>query len=149
MPGTWSPVSRVRCRATGLMRVRGRRFRRASWPTPTGCWRRRGQHRLTVRRTAPCGAGSRTRSSSRVNWLLQNVERADEGGHLKQGVEQDRIVSVHDPEMRHGRKSRSQRFDGHKASVAVEPESQLITAVGGAVWQCPGCARCSGAGRAE
>lgn len=61
--------------------------------------------------------------------LLQDVERADEGVRLKQGMEQDRIVSVHDPEMRHGRKSRSQRFDGHKASVAVEPESQLITAV--------------------
>ena len=31
--------------------------------------------------------------------------------------------------MSHGRKSSSQRFDGHKAAVAVDPESQLITAV--------------------
>ena len=42
-------------------------------------------------------------------------------------------MSVHDPEMRHGRKSRSQRFDGHKAAVAVDPAPggppQLITAV--------------------
>jgi hypothetical protein len=30
--------------------------------------------------------------------------------------------------MRHGRKSASKRFDGHKAAVAVDPESQLITA---------------------
>jgi hypothetical protein len=30
--------------------------------------------------------------------------------------------------MRHGRKSASKRFDGHKAQVAVDPESQLITA---------------------
>ena len=28
-------------------------------------------------------------------------------------------MSVHDPEMRHGHKSSSKRFDGHKASVAV------------------------------
>jgi hypothetical protein len=37
-------------------------------------------------------------------------------------------VSEHDPEMRHGRKSASKRFDGHKAQVAVDPESQLIMA---------------------
>jgi Transposase DDE domain len=37
-------------------------------------------------------------------------------------------VSVHDPEMRHGRKSARRRFDGHKAAIAVDPESPLITA---------------------
>jgi hypothetical protein len=31
--------------------------------------------------------------------------------------------------MRHGRKSKSKRFDGHKAAIAVDAESQLITAV--------------------
>jgi len=30
--------------------------------------------------------------------------------------------------MRHARKSARQRFDEHKAQVAVDPESQLITA---------------------
>jgi hypothetical protein len=48
---------------------------------------------------------------------------------LKEGVSRDRIVSVHDPEMRHGRKSSSKRFDGHKAAIAVDADSQLITAV--------------------
>ncbi len=48
---------------------------------------------------------------------------------LKQGVSRDRIVSVHDPEMRHGHKSTSKRFEGHKAAVAVDPVSQLFTAV--------------------
>ena len=38
-------------------------------------------------------------------------------------------MSVHDPEMRHGRKSASKRFDGHKAAVAVDADEQLITAV--------------------
>ncbi len=60
--------------------------------------------------------------------LLQDIERREDGTHLKQGVSPDRIVSVHDPEMRHGRKSERRRFDGHKAQVAVDPESQLITA---------------------
>jgi hypothetical protein len=48
---------------------------------------------------------------------------------LKHGVAPDRLISVHDPEMRHGRKSSSHRFDGHKAQVATETDSQLITAV--------------------
>ena len=48
---------------------------------------------------------------------------------LKRGVSRDRMVSVHDPDMRHGHKSSSRRFDGHKASVAVDTDSQLITAV--------------------
>jgi hypothetical protein len=61
--------------------------------------------------------------------LLQDVERRDDGGDLKKGVSRDRIPSVHDPEIRHGHKSSSLRFDGYKAAVAVDTDSQLITAV--------------------
>ena len=74
--------------------------------------------------------------------LLQDVKRstdgdtvgddaddADGGVSLKDGVSKDRMVSVHDPEMRHGHKSKRKRFDGHKAAVVVDTDSQLITAV--------------------
>jgi len=61
--------------------------------------------------------------------LLQDVERKPEGPTIKEGVAQDRVISVHDPEMRHGRKSKAKRFDGHKAAIAVDTETQLITAV--------------------
>ena len=67
--------------------------------------------------------------------LLQDVKRVGEGDDdgdevsLKEGVSKDRIVSVHDLEMRHGHKSKRKRFDGHKAAVAVDTDSQLITAV--------------------
>lgn len=70
--------------------------------------------------------------------LLQDVERmeggdgdgrADDWVSLKEGVSQDRMLLVHDPEMRHGHKSSSRRFDGHKAAIAVDTDSQLITAV--------------------
>ena len=69
--------------------------------------------------------------------LLQDVERkgGDDDGHgdggvsLKEGVSRDRMMSVHDPEMRHGRKSSSKRFDGHKAAIVVDTDTQLITAV--------------------
>jgi len=57
----------------------------------------------------------------------QDVEvREDGGAQLKQGVAKDRIVSVHDPEMRHGRKSRRVRFDGHKGEIVVDAESGTI-----------------------
>jgi transposase len=61
--------------------------------------------------------------------LVQDVERRDDGPALKQGVAKDRVVSVHDPEMRHGRKSASKRFDGHKAAVVVDTDEPLIVAV--------------------
>ena len=38
-------------------------------------------------------------------------------------------MAIHDPEMRHGRKSASKRFDGHKGALAVDTDEQLITAV--------------------
>jgi len=61
--------------------------------------------------------------------LAQDIERRENGPSLKQGVAPDRLISVHDPEMRHGRKSSSHRFNGHKAQVAVDTDSQLITTV--------------------
>ena len=61
--------------------------------------------------------------------LLQDVERTGDGIGLKDGVSKDRMISVHDPEMRHGHKSSSRRFDGHKAAIVVDTDSQLITAV--------------------
>ena len=61
--------------------------------------------------------------------LLQDVERAEGGMSLKDGVSRDRMMSVHDPEMRHGHKSSRRRFDGHKGAIVVDTGSQLITAV--------------------
>ena len=62
--------------------------------------------------------------------LMQDVETSATGETcIKDGVAKDRIVSTTDVEMRHGRKSASTRFDGHKAAVATDVDSQLITAV--------------------
>ena len=61
--------------------------------------------------------------------LLQDVERAGDGICLRDGVSRDRMMSVHDPEMRHGHKSSSRRFDGHKAAIVVDTGTQLITEV--------------------
>jgi transposase len=56
----------------------------------------------------------------------------DEDGvpRLHRGTRSQRILSTVDPEMRHGRKSSSQRFDGYKIHAAVtNTEVPLITAV--------------------
>ena len=42
--------------------------------------------------------------------LLQGVERVEGGVSLKDGVSKDRMMSVHDPEMRHGHKSSRRRL---------------------------------------
>jgi transposase len=61
--------------------------------------------------------------------LVQDVERREDGPALTQGVAKDRLLSVHDPEMRHGRKSASKRFNGHKAAIVVDTDEPIITAV--------------------
>jgi len=61
----------------------------------------------------------------------QDVERDNNGeGKLSQGVAPNRRISLEDEEMRHGRKSRSQRFDGYKRHVLRDLDSGLVRAVG-------------------
>ena len=47
---------------------------------------------------------------------------------LRRGVAEDRRVSIEDPDMRHGRKSKSKRFNGYKQHIAADLETNLILA---------------------
>ena len=49
---------------------------------------------------------------------------------IRQGVARDRRISITDAEMRHGRKTRSQRVDGYKRHVLRDLDSELVRAVG-------------------
>jgi hypothetical protein len=61
----------------------------------------------------------------------QDVEEdADGSPALRRGVARERRISVEDPQMRHGRKSRSVRFDGYKRHVLKDLDSGLVRAVG-------------------
>src|SRR3954464_10175905 len=53
---------------------------------------------------------------------------------LHRGTRADRIISTVDPEMRHGRKSQHQRFDGYKLSAAATNTAQPLIC---AVWVAP------------
>jgi transposase len=58
----------------------------------------------------------------------QDVEAGDDGVfRIFDGVAKDRTVSVVDPEARHGHKSESRGFDGYKAHIAVDPDSEIVT----------------------
>ena len=61
----------------------------------------------------------------------QDFDIDDDGiPRLHRGTASDRIISTVDREMRHGRKSQHQRFDGYKLSAAVTNTAEpLITAI--------------------
>lgn len=63
--------------------------------------------------------------------LGQDFDVEEDGvPRLHHGTRQDRILSTVDTEMRHGRKSQHQRFDGYKLhAAATNSEQPLITAV--------------------
>ena len=60
--------------------------------------------------------------------VAQDVETDPGSGapRLRQDVAKDRIVSTTDPEMRHGRKSKSRRFNGHKMHVVTDADTELV-----------------------
>ena len=67
-----------------------------------------------------------------LGWMLTKIlgddveETADGGSKIRQGTASDRFISLRDTEMRHGRKSASKRFDGHKVSTSIDQVSELI-----------------------
>jgi hypothetical protein len=59
----------------------------------------------------------------------QDLETAEDGSvRVWQGVAADRRISIEDAEMRHGRKSRTKRFDGYKEHIARDLDSPAIVA---------------------
>ncbi len=58
------------------------------------------------------------------------ADESEEGNpQIRQGVARDRVISHSDPEMRHGRKSASRRFDGHKLDIITDEESEMVLGV--------------------
>jgi transposase len=75
----------------------------------------------------------------RVAWGLAAARQVrdqdvvcDEQGRarIRQGVAKDRRISIEDPQMRHGRKTKSVRIDGYKRHVLCDLDTELVPAVG-------------------
>lgn len=59
----------------------------------------------------------------------QDIDEGTDGlFRIVRGVAPDRVISTVDPEARHGHKTASRSFDGYKGHVAVDAESEIITA---------------------
>jgi transposase len=59
----------------------------------------------------------------------QDIEETADGRFIiAQGVAPDRVISVVDPQARHGHKSNARGFDGYKGHVAIDPDSEVICA---------------------
>lgn len=59
----------------------------------------------------------------------QDIEQREDGVfRILRGVAKDRVISTVDPEARHGHKTAARGFDGYKGHVAVDPNSEIITA---------------------
>lgn len=59
----------------------------------------------------------------------QDIEDGEGKVRLREGVAPDRVVSTTDPEMRHGHKTSSGKFNGSKAHVAIDEATELVTDV--------------------
>jgi hypothetical protein len=59
----------------------------------------------------------------------QDLEQTDDGlFRIARRVAPDRVISTVDPEARHGHKTAARGFDGYKGHVAIDPDSEIITA---------------------
>lgn len=61
-------------------------------------------------------------------WRQDLEEREGGGISIRRGVAEDRRISIEDPDMRHGRKSKTKRFNGFKQHIASDLDSKLIVA---------------------
>jgi hypothetical protein len=61
--------------------------------------------------------------------LGQDLEEGEDGSfRIAKGTSRDRVVSTVDPESRHGRKTASRKYEGYKGHVAIDPDSEIVTA---------------------
>ena len=77
----------------------------------------------------PMTAELREASTLLCTVLGQDLEQRDDGVfRIVRGVAPDRVISTVDPEARHGHKTSARGFDGYKGHVAIDPDSEVITA---------------------
>jgi len=67
-----------------------------------------------------------------LGWMIAKIlgddVETDHSGQsqIAEGTAADRLISLEDPEMRHGRKSAAHKFNGYKASTSIDQASELI-----------------------
>ena len=71
-----------------------------------------------------------TRAATLLATVLgQDLEEGTDGVfRIARRVARDRVISTVDPQSRHGHKTAARGFDGYKGHVALDPDSEIITA---------------------
>ena len=78
-----------------------------------------------------CGADTALgRSMELLATVVGQDLATDQDGvfHIVRKVAKDRVISTVDPQARHGRKTSARGFDGYKGHIAIDPDSEMITA---------------------
>lgn len=108
---------------------------RIDWADPLARRRHLGELVVLGRQVLAATAGNDELSEARSlleRIIDQDIDEAPADGAgpaIRQGVAADRVISVVDPEMRHGRKSSSKRVDGYKAHILTHHDNELILGV--------------------
>jgi hypothetical protein len=88
-----------------------------------------GYRALFALRGQPLDARVREAAGLLAVVVGQDIEETDDGRfRIAQGTAPDRVISTVDPEARHGHKTAAHGFDGYKAHIAIDPDSEIITA---------------------
>jgi hypothetical protein len=59
----------------------------------------------------------------------QDIQETPDGRFvIAEGVAPDQVISLADPQARHGHKTAAHGFDGYKGHIASDPDSEIITA---------------------
>jgi hypothetical protein len=90
-------------------------------------WVKRKRCESEAKSTKPTPLDEYLRALAQVK--QQDIEAAPGGGvRLHRGVAGDRRISIEDADMRHGRKSKSKRFDGYKQHISTHVDTELVLA---------------------
>ena len=125
-PCSWSRASSARSTSTGTMRARR--------PTAITTFSRQlDALQAWIARQLPEELAKpplKEQVETLVQIRTQDLEPDPHGGgsRIREGVAADRRVSIADKEMRHGRKSKSKRFNGFKRHIAADVDRGLILA---------------------
>lgn len=92
---------------------------------------------LAVTADDPALADARALLARIIDQDIEDAPADGAGPGIRHGVATDRVISVVDPEMRHGRKSPSKRVDGYKAHVLTDHDTELILGVATTAANCP------------
>ena len=90
---------------------------------------RDGMALLAVLEGRELGEAVRQAAALLATVLGQDLEQTGDGSFaIARRVAKDRVISTVDPQTRHGHKTVTRGFDGYKGHVAVDPDTEVITA---------------------